>query len=77
MRGLLPRAVCPAISGLPDAWVSHPSYVSLREPPYPSRGEGTVGPPLEDDGRFGEAEFAPVIVVLAHAATVAGGWAGG
>lgn len=25
--------------------------------------------PLEDDGRLGEAELAPVIVVLPHAAT--------
>ncbi len=46
MRGLLPRAVCPVISGLLDAWVSHPSSVSLREPPSPSRGEGIVCPPV-------------------------------
>jgi hypothetical protein len=63
MRGLFPRAVCPAISRLSDAWVSHPSSERLRRPPSPSRGEGIVGRPLEDDGRFGDPELAPVSVV--------------
>jgi len=76
MGGLLPRAVGPVISGLLDAWVSHPSSVSLREPPSPSRGEGTVGRPLEDNGRFGEAELAPGIVVLPPPPTVTGGGSG-
>jgi hypothetical protein len=61
---------------LPDAWVSHPSSVSLREPPSPSRGEGIVGRPLEDDGRFGKAEPIPVIAFLPSAATVTGGGSG-
>jgi hypothetical protein len=76
MRGLLPRAVCPVISGSPDAGVSHPSSERLRRPPSPSRGEGTVGRPLEEDGGFSEAALAPVIVGMAHAATVAGGRSG-
>jgi hypothetical protein len=50
-----------------EAMQSHPS---LSDRP---RG---LGRPLEDDGRFGEAELAPVIVVLPHAATVAGGGSG-
>jgi len=43
MRGLLPGPVCPVISGLLDAGVSHPSSGRLRRPPSPSRGEGVVG----------------------------------
>jgi hypothetical protein len=76
MRGLLPGAGRPVISGLPDAGVSHPSSERLRRPPSPSRGEGTVGRPLEDDGRFFEAELAPVIVGFTHAATLAVGRGG-
>ena len=34
-----------------------------------------LGPPLVDGGRLGEAELAPVIVVLPHPPTVAGGFA--
>ncbi len=45
--------------------------------PSPLAGEGTGGGrPLEDDGLFGETELAPVIVVLPHPPTVAGGGSG-
>lgn len=46
-----------------------------RDPGLGDRSRG-LGRPLEDDGRFGEDELAPVIVVLPHAPTVAGGGSG-
>lgn len=39
-------------------------------------GSGGLGRPLEGDGRFGEAQRTPVIVVLPHPPTVAGGRSG-
>lgn len=47
-----------------------------RDPGLGHRSRG-LGRPLEDDGRFGEAELAPVIVVLPQPPTVAGRWSGG
>ena len=41
--------------------------------PALAQDAGVLGRPLEDRRLFGEAEIAPVIVVLHHPPTVAGG----